>query len=126
LRTITNHLVKVVSVLVLSVSAALISCSKDYNAFIVEKDAQLRQGYVWQKLSECRPPKTGSQSFPIFTNGGKRVVCFTLTPPEKQQITPSQTPQQNIKTDDSPNLLQPPTIHNKAKSNGVIWEFTNF
>ena len=63
----------------------LASCSNNQNAFFETRDAQLTQGYSWQKLSKCRPARQGSQSLPITYSDGRRVVCYTLVPSKESK-----------------------------------------
>ena len=113
----------------------LASCSNSQTAFFETRDAQLSQGYSWQKLDKCRPARQGSQALPITTNNGKRIVCYTLAPPEKPQAGAApekpqtgtnQSAAQSIASDDSVNSASPVPVDSGTNAPGVSWEFSNF
>ena len=117
----------------------LASCSNSQTAFFETRDAQLSQGYSWQKLDKCRPARQGSQALPVTTNNGKRIVCYTLAPPEKPQAgTAPEKPQtgtnqsaaqsaaQSMASDDSVNSAPPVPVDSGTNAPGVSWEFSNF
>ena len=108
----------------------LASCSNSQTAFFETRDAQLSQGYSWQKLDKCRPARQGSQALPVTTNNGKRIVCYTLAPPKKLQTgtnqSAAQRAAQNIASDDSVNSSPPVPVDSGTNAPGVSWEFSNF
>ena len=117
----------------------LASCSNSQTAFFETRDAQLSQGYSWQKLDKCRPARQGSQALPVTTNNGKRIVCYTLAPPKKPQVgaapekpqtgtnlSAAQRAAQNIASDDSVNSAPPVPVDSGTNAPGVSWEFSNF
>ena len=108
----------------------LASCSNSQTAFFETRDAQLSQGYSWQKLDKCRPARQGSLALPITTNNGKRIVCYTLAPSEKPQTGTNQSAAQSaaksIASDDSVNSAPPVPVDSGANAPGVSWEFSNF
>ena len=104
----------------------LASCSNSQTAFFETRDAQLSQGYSWQKLDKCRPVRQGSQSLPVTTNNGKGIVCYTLAAPEKPQASPNQSAAQSMASDDSVNSAPPVPVDSGTNAPGVSWEFSNF
>ena len=113
----------------------LASCSNNQNAFFETREAQLTQGYSWQKLDKCRPARQGSQALPITTSDGRQVVCYTLAPPkepqalaeqEKPQAGIDQSPAQSVASDDSVNSAPPAAVGNSTNAPGVSWNFSNF
>ena len=117
----------------------LASCSNSQTAFFETRDAQLSQGYSWQKLDKCRPARQGSQALPVTTNNGKRIVCYTLAPPKKPQAgaapekpqtgtnqSAAQSAVQNIVSVDSLNSAPPVPVDSGTNAPGVSWEFSNF
>ena len=113
----------------------LASCSNNQNAFFKTRDAQLAQGYSWQKLAKCRAARQGSQALPITYNDGRRVVCYTLVPSKKSQAVTAQeklqagsdqSVAQSMASDDSLNSAPPAAGDNSTNALGVSWEFSNF
>jgi hypothetical protein len=109
----------------------LASCSNSQTAFFETREAQLSQGYSWQKLDKCRPARQGSQALPVTTNNGKRIVCYTLAPPKKPQAgaapeKPQTGTNQSAASDDSINSAPPVRVYIGANAPGVSWEFSNF
>ena len=113
----------------------LASCSNSQTAFFETKDAQRSQGYSWQKLDKCRPPRQGAQVLPVTTNNGKRIVCYTLAPPKKPQAGaasekppagPNQSAAPSMASDDSVNNTPPAAVDSGTNAPGVSWEFSNF
>ena len=108
----------------------LASCSNSQTAFFETRDAQLSQGYSWQKLDKCRLARQGSQALPVTTNNGKRIVCYTLAPPEKPQTgtnqSAAQSSAQSMESDDSVNSAPPVPVDSGTNAPGVSWEFSNF
>jgi hypothetical protein len=115
------------------------SCSNNQIAFFETRDAQLTQGYSWQKLGKCRSARQGSQALPVTTSDGRRVVCYTLVPPKESQAgaapeKPQAGPNQNVAqsaapsmaSDDSVNSAPPVAVDNSTNAPGVIWNFSNF
>jgi hypothetical protein len=114
----------------------LASCSNSQTAFFETRDAQLSQGYSWQKLDKCRPARQGSQALPVTTNNGKRIVCYTLAPPKKPQTgaalekpqtdtnqSLAQSAAQSIASDNSVNIAPPVPVDSGTNAPGVSWEF---
>jgi hypothetical protein len=117
----------------------LASCSNSQTAFFETRDAQLSQGYSWQKLDICRPARQGSQALPVTTNNGKQIVCYTLAPPTKPQAgaapekpqtgtnqSAAQSTEQSIASDDSINSAPPVPVDIGTNAPGVSWKFSNF
>ena len=133
MRMMTNQFARATGLFVFGV--VLASCSNSNNAFFETRDAQLSQGYSWQKLAKCRPPQQGSQALPVITSDGKRVVCYTLSPSEKPQAVaalekpPAGTDQstaQSMASDDSVSNTPPAAVNSGTNAPGVSWEFSNF
>ena len=113
----------------------LASCSDSQTAFFETRDAQLSQGYSWQKLDKCRPARQRSQALPITTSNGKRIVCYTLAPSKKPlagaaskkpQTGTDQSAAKSIASDDSLNSAPPVPVDSGTNAPGVSWEFSNF
>ena len=117
----------------------LASCSNSQTAFFETRNAQLSQGYSWQKLDKCRPARQGSQALPVTTSDGRRVVCYTLAPPKEPQAGAApekpqtgtnqilaQSAAQSIASDDSVNSAPPVPVDSGTNAPGVSWEFSNF
>ena len=133
MRMMTKQFARATGLFVFGV--VLASCSNSQTAFFETRDAQLSQGYSWQKLDKCRPARQGSQALPITTNNGKRIVCYTLAPPEKPQAGAApekpqtgtiQSAAQSIASDDSVNSAPPVPLDSGANAPGVSWKFSNF
>ena len=116
-------------------SVVLASCSNSQTAFFETRDAQLSQGYSWQKLDKCRPARQGAQALPVTTYNGKRIVCYTLAPPKKPQAgaaskkppaDPNQSTAPSMASDDSVNNTPPAAVDSGTNAPGVSWEFSNF
>ena len=115
--------------------AMLASCSSGQSAFFAERDALISQGYKWQKLDECRPPKKDTLAIPINVSNGRKLVCYTLVPPQAGAAAASLTA-----ADDSQTALSNPTVaatttpgttpalptDPPADTSGIIWNFSNF
>ena len=69
------------------------SCSSNQNAFFEQSDVLISQGYTWQKLDRCRPPKEDALSIPIIRSDGRKLVCYQLAPP--RMLSPHYQLQQN-------------------------------
>ena len=104
----------------------LASCSDSQTAFFETRDAQLSQGYSWQKLDKCRSARQRSQALPVTTSNGKRIVCYTLVAPEKPQTGTNQSAAQSIASNDSVNSAPPVPVDSGTNAPGVSWEFSNF
>ena len=133
MRMMTKQCARVAGLVAFGV--VLASCSDSQTAVFETRDAQLSQGYSWQKLDKCRPARQGSQALPVTTNNGKRIVCYTLAPPEKPQAgAASEKPQtgthqsavQSIASDDSVNSSPPVPVDSGTNAPDVSWEFSNF
>ena len=97
----------------------LASCSSGQNAFFAQRDAEISQGYTWQKLDRCRPAKEDALSFPVVATDGRRLVCYKLTPPQN-----GTTASVAVKNPATPSLATTP--NNSSGTSGVIWDFSNF
>ena len=113
----------------------LASCSNNQHAFFETRDAQLAQGYSWQRLAKCRPAQQGSQALPITYSDGRRVVCYTLVPSKesqavtalaKSQAGTDQSAAQSMAPDDIVNSAPAAAVDNSTNALGVSWEFSNF
>ena len=62
--------------------ALLAACSSSQNAFFAQKDALISQGYKWQKLDKCRVVQKDTLAIPITVSDGRKLVCYTLMPPQ--------------------------------------------
>ena len=128
----TNH--TATSAVIFLRYAELASCSSGQNAFFAERDALISQGYKWEKLDKCRPATKDTPSVPITVSDGRKLVCYTLVPPQAGAATAS-LPEAN----DSQTALSNPTAATitpgitpvlsadpPADTPGIIWNFTNF
>ena len=97
----------------------LASCSSDQNAFFAQRDALISQGYTWQKLDRCRPPKDDALSFPVLATDGRKLVCYKLMP--SQNATAASIAAKNPA---APSLAITP--NNSSGTSGVSWDFSNF
>jgi hypothetical protein len=104
----------------------LASCSNNQSAFFETRDAQLSQGYSWQKLTRCRPPQQGSQALPVITSDGRRVVCYTLSPSEKPPAGADQSSTPSTASNYRVNNTPPVAMDSGTNAPGVSWKFTNF
>ena len=83
--------------------AMLASCSSGQNAFFAERDVLMSQGYKWQKLDKCRPATKFTPAMPITVSDGRKLVCYTMVPPQAG-AAPSSLPA----ADDSQTALSKP------------------
>ena len=97
----------------------LASCSSGQNAFFAQRDAEISQGYTWQKLDRCRPAKEDALSFPVVAADGRRLVCYKLTPPQNGTAASVA-----VKNPATPPLATTP--NNSSGTSGVVWDFSNF
>ena len=126
--------------------AMLASCSSGQNAFFAERDALISQGYKWEKLDKCRPATKDTPAMPITVSDRRKLVCYTLVPPQAgaaavslpaahdsqtalsnptaaattPAITPDTSPATTLAT--TPALPADPP----ADTSGIIWNFSNF
>ena len=122
--------------------AMLASCSSGQNTFFAERDALFSQGYKWEKLDKCRPATKDTPALPFTVSDGRKLVCYTLVPPQAgaaaaslpaaddsqtalskpkaTTITPAITPGRTPAT--TPALPADPP----ADTSGIIWNFSNF
>ena len=136
----TNH--TATSAVMFLCCAMLASCSSGQNAFFAERDALINQGYKWQKLDKCRPATKVTPAMPITVSDGRKLVCYTLLPPQAgaaaaslpaaddnqtalsnptaETITPDTSPATTLAT--TPALPADPP----ADKSGIIWNFSNF
>ena len=118
--------------------AMLASCSSGQNAFFAERDALISQGYKWQKLDKCRPAKKDTPAMPITVSNGRKLVCYTLVPPQAGAAAASLPAADDSQTDLS-NPTAPITTpvmtsgttpalpaDPPADTSGIIWNFSNF
>lgn len=118
--------------------AMLASCSSGQNAFFAERDALISQGYKWEKLDKCRPATKDTPALPITVSDGRKLVCYTLVPPQAGAAAASLPA-----ADDSQTALSNPTAATTtpaitpgttpalptdppADTSGIIWNFSNF
>ena len=136
----TNH--TATSAVMFLCCAMLASCWSGQNAFFAERDALISQGYKWQKLDKCRPATKDTPAMPITVSNGRKLVCYTLVPPQAgtaaaslpaaddsqtalsnptaAATTPTITPNTSLAT--TPALPADPP----AETSGIIWNFSNF
>ena len=136
----TNH--NATSAVMFLCCAMLASCSSGQNAFFAERDALISQGYKWQKLDKCRPAIKDTPAMPITVSDGRKLVCYTMVPPQAgaapsslpaaddsqtalskpkaTTITPAITPGRTPAT--SPALPADP----QTDTSGIIWYFSYF
>ena len=122
--------------------AMLASCSSGQNVFFAETYALISQGYKWEKLDKCRPATKDTPAMPITVSNGRKLVCYTLVPPQAgaataslpavddsqtalsnptaATITPAIIPDTSPAT--TPALPEDPT----ADTSAIIWNFSNF
>ena len=134
--TKTNHIAT--SAVMFLCCAILASCSSGQNAFFAESDALISHGYKWQKLDKCRPALKDTPAMPITVSNGRKLVCYTLVPPQAgaaaasiPEADNSQTALSNptattttpaVKPGRTPALpADPPT-----DTSGIIWNFSYF
>ena len=116
-RVKTIALAKCASIFVTCMMLA--SCSSSQNAFFAQRDAEISQGYAWQKLDRCRPAKEDALSFPVVAADGRRLVCYKLTPPQNGTAASVA-----VKNPATPSLATTP--NNSSGTSGVVWDFSNF
>ena len=116
----------------------LASCSSDQNAFFAERDALISRGYKWEKLDKCRPPTKDITALPITVSNGRKLVCYTLVPPQAGAAAlslpatdDSQTALSNPTAATTPPTITPGTTpallsNQPADKSGIIWNFSNF
>ena len=130
--TKTNH--TATSAVMFLCCAMLTSCSSDQNAFFAERDALISHGYKWQKLDKCRPAVKDTPAMPITVSNGRKLVCYTLVPPQAVAAAAS-IPE----ADDSQTALSNPTATTTTPAitpvlpadpptdtSGIIWNFSPF
>jgi len=134
--TKTNH--TATSAVMFLCCAMLASCSSGQNAFFAERDALISQGYKWQKLDKCRPAVKDTPAMPITVSNGRKLVCYTLVPPQAVAAAAS-IPE----ADDSQTALSNPTATTTTPAitpvlspalpadpptdtSGIIWNFSPF
>ena len=136
----TNH--TATSAVMFLCCAMLASCSSGQNAFFAERDALISQGYKWEKLDKCRPATKDTPAMPITVSDGRKLICYTLVPPQAvaasaslpaaddsqtalskptaAAITPDASPATTLAT--TPALPADPP----ADKSDIIWNFSNF
>ena len=136
----TNH--TATSAVMFLCCAMLASCWSGQNAFFAERDALISQGYKWQKLDKCRPATKDTPAMPITVSNGRKLVCYTLVPPQAgaaaaslpaaddNQTAPSNPTAAIMTPDTSPatTLATTPALpaDRTADTSGIIWNFSNF
>ena len=132
----TNH--TTTSAVMFLCCAMLASCWSGQNAFFAERDALISQGYKWQKLDKCRPAKKDTPAMPITVSNGRKLVCYTLVPPQAGAAAASLPA-----AHDSQTALSNPTVATTTPAitpsitpalpadpptdaSGIIWNFSNF
>ena len=134
----TNH--TATSAVMFLCCAMLASCSSGQNAFFAERDALISQGYKWQKLDKCRPAKKDTPAMPITVSDGRKLVCYTLVPPQAGAAAASlpaaddsQTALSNPTAATTTPAITPGTTTTPAlpadpptDTSGIIWNFSNF
>jgi hypothetical protein len=93
----------------------------------------MSQGYTWQKLDRCRPAKEDALSIPIIGPDGRKLVCYTLVPPQSDVAasatakTPAIAP---VPLSTAPLSTAAPTpattTDTNSRNSGIIWNFSNF
>ena len=118
--------------------AMLASCSSGQNAFFAERNALISQGYKWQKLDKCRPAKKNTPAMPITVSDGRKLVCYTLVPPQAgaagaslPAVDDSQTALSNPTATTTTPGTTPATTPARpedppADTSGITWNFSNF
>ena len=126
------------SVVMFLCCALLASCSSSQKAFFAERDALISQGYKWKKQDKCRPAKKNTLAMPITVSDGRKLVCYTLVPPQAGAAAASLSAAGDSKT-----ALSNPTAATTtpgtnptttpvlpevppADTSGIIWNFSNF
>ena len=134
--TKTNH--TATSAVMFLCCAMLASCSVGHNTFFAQRDALISQGYKWEKLDKCRPAKKETPALPITASDGRKLVCYTLVPPQAGAAAvslpaahDSQTALSNPTATKTPPDTSPattPALHVDPSVNtpGIIWDFSNF
>ena len=134
--TKTNH--TATSAVTFLCCAMLASCSSGQNTFFAERDTLISKGYKWEKLDKCRPAAKDTPAMPITVSDGRKLVCYTLVPPQAGAAAASLSA-----ADDSQTALSNPTAATKtpaitpaatpvlpvdppADTSGIIWNFSNF
>ena len=136
----TNH--TATSAVMFLCCAMLASCSSGQNAFFAERDALISQGYKWQKLDKCRPATKVTPAMPITVSDGRKLVCYTLVPPQAGAGAASppaaddnQTALSNPTAATTTPAITPGTTpattpalpaDSPADTSSIIWNFSNF
>ena len=132
----TNH--TATSAVIFLRYAELASCSNGQNAFFAERDALISQGYKWEKLDKCRPATKDTPVMPITVSDGRKLVCYTLVPPQAGATAASlpladdsQTALSNPKAATKTPAITPGTTpalptDPPADTSGITWNFSNF
>ena len=132
----TNH--TATSAVMFLCCAMLASCSSGQNAFFAERDALISQGYKWQKLDKCRPATKVTPAMPITVSDGRKLVCYTLVPPQAgaaaaslPAVDDNQTAVSNPTAATTTPAITPGTTpalpaDSPADTSGIIWNFSNF
>ena len=118
--------------------AVLASCWSGQNAFFAERDALISQGYKWQKLDKCRPAIKNTPAMPITVSNGRKLVCYTLVPPQAgaaaaslpaahgSQTTLSNPTAATTTPAITPSITPALPANPPADASGIIWNFSNF
>ena len=132
----TNH--TATSAVMFLCCAMLTSCSSGQNAFFAERDALISHGYKWQKLDKCRAPIKDTPAMPITVSNGRKLVCYTLVPPQAGAAAlslPAAHDSQTALSNPTAATITPGTTpattpalpaDSPADTSGIIWNFSNF
>ena len=116
----------------------LASCSSGQNAFFAERDALISQGYKWKKLDKCRPATKDTPAMPITVSDGRKLVCYTLVPPQTgaaaaslpaaddSQTVLSNPTTATITPDTNPATTPALTADPRSDTSRIIWNFSDF
>ena len=140
----TNH--SATSTVMFLCCAMLASCSSSQNTFFAERDTLISEGYKWEKLDKCRPAAKDTPAMPITVSDGRKLVCYTLVPPEAGAAAASlpaaddsqtalsnptaatSTPAITPDTSSATTLTTTPALPADPPTDtfGIIWNFSNF
>ena len=106
----------------------LASCSSGQNAFFAQRDAEISQGYTWQKLDRCRPAKEDAPSIPIIGPDGRKLVCYILAPPQSDVVASAAATTRAITPAPLSTVTPTPTTTSDTNSgdSSISWNFSNF
>ena len=100
------------------------SCSSEQAAFFAQRDTLFKQGYEWQKLDTCRFAKKGTETIPIITDDGRKLVCFKLVRPSSgTNNLPVPRANDSLTTPSISELSQ--TSDPPPGTSGIVWKFSD-